>query len=205
MIEENDDPITKAAYAHRKVMIKKYLEGKQLKVKVLKGRNATREKVLAELAREPRVVYLTGSGHGDADAFKGYGEKYVLRRGSYRDAVSRDRTAHFLSCYTALQLGPDFVGRKGKGYFGYKDVFGWYPSNAQIAIRCDAEIDLALADEERFEDALERARLKFDEAIRVEQQVNGNSASAGQLIALRDRLCGPSRNSRQYGDPAKRL
>jgi hypothetical protein len=207
MIEANDDRDTRSAYAYRMKYVRSRLARMGFTVKTLQGLNATREKVVAELARKrQKVVYLTGSGHGNAHAFRGYDGRFIFQVGSYQDAESRERGAHFLSCSTALELGPDFVSNQCKAYFGYSVPFAWDDDrNAESFFLCDSEIDLALARGASAGEALRRARARFDKEIRKQNLVAGNTASAAILQTLRDHLCGPSEKSRQYGDPDWRL
>lgn len=207
MIEANDDKDTQPACAYRMKHVRSCLARAGLKVKLLLGTNATRKKVVAELARKrQKVVYLTGSGHGNVDAFRGYDEAFIFQVGCYQDAESRERGAHFLSCDTALELGPDFVSKKCRAYFGYSVPFAWgHNRTAESFFRCDSEIDLALAEGASAGEALQRARARFDEEIRKQNLEAGNTASAAMLQTLRDHLCGPSDESRQYGDPDWRL
>ncbi len=57
------------------------------------------------------------------------------------------KVAHFLSCLTAQQLGPDFVAHGCRAYFGYDQnfvvVFGGYEN---YFFECDSAIDLGFAD-----------------------------------------------------------
>ena len=177
------------------------------KVKTLRGRNAIREKVVAELAnKRQRVVYLTGSGHGNANAFRGWGARFIFRIDCYEGSEPRERGAHFLACDTALQLGPDFVSHQCRAYFGYSVPFAWDDDkNAEAFFKCDSEIDLALASGASAGEALRRTRARFDAEIAKQNLVEGKTRSAGMLQTLRDHLCGPSDESRQYGDPDWRL
>lgn len=206
MIEANDDGDTRPPCAYRMKNVRSRLDRGAFKVKSLRGRNATRKRVVAELVKnEQEVVYLTGSGHGNANAFRGYEAKFIFQVGSYKGEESRARGAHFLSCDTALQLGPDFVHNHCKAYFGYSVPFVWDERNADPFFRCDSEIDLALAGGARAGEALVRARARFDEEIRKQNLTLGRTGSAGILQSLRDHLCGPSDESGLYGDPGWKL
>jgi len=206
MIEANDDGDTRPPCAYRMKNVRSRLDRGAYKVKSLRGRNATRKRVVAELKKKQQhVVYLTGSGHGNANAFRGYEGRFIFQVGSYEDEESRARGAHFLSCDTALQLGPDFVNNKCKAYFGYSVPFVWDDRNAEPFFRCDSEIDLALAGGARAAEALRRARARFDEEIRKQNLTLGKTGSAGILQSLRDHLCGPSDQSGRYGDPDWKL
>ena len=88
--------------------------------------------------------------------------------------------AHFLSCFTAQDLGPDFVRHGCRAYFGYADEFAWNgQTNPAPYLWCDAEIDRALADGETAEGALNRALKKFNQSINTLGLVRGKTAAAG--------------------------
>jgi len=204
MIEADYDDYTKPAFKYRKKHVYKHLRNRGFKIKLLRGTKARRRSA-SEAAKKANVAFLTGSGHGYANSFTGYETAYIFEVGNYQRAESNPKIAHFLSCYTALQLGPDFVRNGCRAYFGYTEAWAWPEHDADAFFRCDSRIDLALADGEPAGRALELARKEFDRTIRELNQQKGDSYSAGMLEDLRDHLCGPSKNAGQYGDPAARL
>lgn len=203
-IESHWDASTKPAWKYRKKNVYPYLRRQGLKIDLLPGARA-RRKGAAAAAKKWHDAYLTGSGHGESYKFTGDRGERIFEVGYYERAESDGKVAHFLSCDTAQQLGPDFVSHGCRAYFGYDVDFAW-PEQADPApfFRCDAEIDFALADGETAKRALERTRKEFDRWIGELNLVKGDTGAAGSLATLRDHLFGPSRD-RRYGNPAARL
>ena|SRR5206468_5896781 len=200
-IEAASDDFTRLTYRFRQRNVYPYLKRKGLRAVVL-SRTAAMKSRAAPAARRSGVAYLTGSGHGSRDAFTGYHMQDIFHVG---DSVSSGKMAHFLSCFTAQDLGPDFVRHGCRAYFGYADEFAWNgQTNPAPYLWCDAEIDRALADGETAEGALNRALKKFNQSINTLGLVRGKTAAAGMLMTIRNHLLGPS-NDPRLGNPRARL
>ncbi len=120
--------------------------------------------------------------------------------GAYEPGEVRGKIAHFLTCYSALQLGPDFVKNGCVAYIGYDDQFVFDPGSADVFFECDGEIDRALADGLTVGDALARSKAMF--AQRIEQL--GDTLAASQLAFNLAHLCSPVDNPK-WGDAQARL
>ena len=66
--------------------------------------------------------------------------------GAYAATEVKGKIAHFLSCLTAQQLGPDFVVRGCRAYFGYDQDFVVLSGDYEdYFFECDSAIDLGFA------------------------------------------------------------
>ncbi len=96
---------------------------------------------------KPEVVYMTGVGHGSPHVYTGHNGMPIFKKGRYLREEVENKVVHFLSCYTAQILGPNFVKYGCRAYFGYSQAFVVSDLNYKdIFFRCDGEIDIAFAD-----------------------------------------------------------
>lgn len=110
------------------------------------------------------VSLLTGAGHGSYSSFAGAGED-VFAVGSYAPEQVRGKIAHFISCESAKQLGPDFVKNGCLAFIGYDENFTFNSAFGDSFFGCDAEILLALADGLTVADAVARAKNLYAQTI----------------------------------------
>jgi hypothetical protein len=171
---------------------------------ILHDRDAIRDNVKIE-AKKPPLEYITASGHGKASYFLGDDEKYIwkircpLRGGSYYDPNEvKNKIIHLFSCHTATSLGPDFIKKGCKAFFGYSDRFEVIDSYKDMFFRCDSEIDFGFEDGEKASDVYNRTIRAFNIAIE-EATALDRSDVASWLSIDRDRLQSPSTGSK-WGD-----
>jgi hypothetical protein len=79
----------------------------------------------------PNVVYLTGVGHGFPNSYTGDNLDPIFSVGQFGSKEVSGKIVHFLSCETAATLGPAFVAKGCRAYFGYSDNFTYPPSLAE--------------------------------------------------------------------------
>lgn len=201
-IDSNFEPITKAGHDYRNDFVYPYLEGRGFPLIRCQGPLARRIYVAVE-DRRPGVLYFTGVGHGLPDTYTGDYFDPVFRVGSYDADEAREKIVHFLSCETAQQLGPDFVEKGCRAYFGYDENFTFQMDAAAIFFECDSEIDRAFADGLKAGQVYARTRALYDRRI-AEFRANGQDYKAATLEFDRDHLRCPTSGPR-WGDKDARL
>src|SRR5580700_2639990 len=115
-----------------------------------------RPEYVAPAASQAGVTLLTGGGHGNYDAFLGFHGQPVFAVHAYTAAEVSGKIAHFLSCETGKQLGPDFVSNGCLAYVGYDENFVFDPTDADRFFNCDGEFLRGLADGLTVGQAVER-------------------------------------------------
>ena len=206
-IDSHYDSFTCGGWSYRERHVYPYLQGRGLLVTLVSGEAARPEGVWKHLA-SASVGYLTGVGHGLTDRYKGHEGQNLFRVGEYAEHEPRGKIVHFASCETATRLGPDFVLKGCRAFFGYEGSF-YYPSGdegQEVLDRffaCDSEIDLALADGLTADEVYARVHAKY--TLEIERlRGAGHDRAASLLCDNRDRLRAPSMG-RCWGDPTARL
>ena len=206
-IDSHYDSFTRGGWSYRERHVYPYLMARGFRVALLTGECARPEKLWPEIA-SAGVRYLTGVGHGLFDRYKGHDGQNLFRVGEYAEHEPRGKIVHFASCETAACLGPDFVHKGCRAFFGYDGSF-YYPSGDESQevldrfFACDSEIDLALADGLTAAEVYARVHEKYTQEI--ERLFQAGHPRAGLLLRdNRDRLRAPSTGKR-WGDPQARL
>jgi hypothetical protein len=201
-IESDWDPATHAGSEYRNTLVYPYFNGKNYPAVRLHGHDATRVNVVQKL-KDPAIKYITGVGHGNADVFTGDNGSIVFKVGQYDKSEVRGKIVHFLSCVTAKKLGPDFVKNGCKAYFGYEEPFAFNDHYKEVFFRCDAEIDLAIADKLPALEVHARAEKMFKQAVNLlndEGQFYIAAMLQTDLNILRSPVYGTS-----WGDPDAKI
>ena len=201
-IDSNYESVTQTAFTYRDRHVYPYLIRKGCSLILIRNSRLRRNDVLTE-ARKPSVVYLTGVGHGTPDTYTGNFRQPIFRIGNYSQVESRGKIVHFLSCQTAEKLGPDFVAKGCRAYFGYDADFTWDPKVADTFLECDSAIDRAFAAGLTAGQVHDRTKALFDKHI-ARFRANGNDYNAAMLEFNRDHLRCPASGS-QWGDLNARL
>lgn len=201
-VDSDYDAATKPAADYRAKNVYPEFRDQGFEVVILRGKLARRHFVATE-ARKPQVVMLTGIGHGLFDLYTGDQGQAIWRVGQYEREESNGRIAHFLSCQTARDLGPDLVKNGCRAYFGYDVNFVFNLERAEIFFECDSEIDRALAQGATARQAYQRAVDLYNQRIQQADDA-GHPYIASLLETDRDHLCAPSVDSR-WGDTSARL
>ncbi|HEC39309.1 hypothetical protein LCGC14_1300300 [marine sediment metagenome] len=145
-IDSNYDQLTNIAWDYRKNIIYPYMNSKGFSFICATGILARRWFVRINAVNRD-VVYITGVGHGSPHVYTGHNGMPIFKKGRYSREEVQNKVVHFLSCYTAQLLGPNFVKHGCKAYFGYSQAFTVSDLNYKdIFFRCDGEIDIAFAD-----------------------------------------------------------
>jgi hypothetical protein len=202
-IDASHEVLTAAVSRHRTRNVYPHFRKRGFEVTRFRGQRATRN-LVAPAVSDPAVNYVTGVGHGELDRYKGDQDIPLFQVGSYAPAEVSAKIVHFLSCLTALQLGPDFVANGTRAYFGYGDNFAIdtrIPAELHIELQCDAEIDRGFADglsaAAVYRRVYEYYTVRIAEATRSKKH-----ALAGRLMNNRDALCAPSVHARWGGEEA---
>jgi hypothetical protein len=144
------------------------------------------------------VSLLTGAGHGTYTSFMGFNFEAIYAVDAYDPKEVSGRIVHFLSCENGLKLGPNFVQNGCLAFLGYDENFTFDPNSADLFFKCDAQIDVGLANGLRVGDAVAQAVDLFKQTI-ADQRAQGNGRVASMLDVnlshLRSPLDGP-----QWGD-----
>jgi hypothetical protein len=201
-VDANFEFVTKMGFDYRQANTYPLLEKKGFKLQRCQGALARRTYIAPE-ARKPGVVYITGVGHGSFDSYTGDFFDPIFTVGNYSQEESQGKIAHFISCETGRDLGPDFVLHGCRAYFGYDENFSFQPDDADIFFRCDTEIDRGLAEGLTAGQVYDRAQAIFDQQI-AEFRAAGKDFKAATLEFDRDHLRGPSSGA-QWGDVDARL
>jgi len=165
-----------------------------------------RAPIVAPAAVAPDVVLITGAGHGTPTSFQGFQGQAVFSIGAYNPDEVRGKIVHFLSCDSALQLGPDLVAKGCLAYIGYDDNFVFDDAFGESFFKCNGQILLGLADGLSVGDAVGKAKDLFNTTINgLMSQGTADSMAAAQrlqhnLLHLRSPLDGP-----QWGSADARL
>lgn len=201
-IDSNYDPVTKAAWKYRIKTVYPHFARRGYAVARFDGTLARRYLVAPEVAK-PHVDYVTGVGHGLDNLYTGDSGDLVFLVGAYGASEASRKIVHFLSCRTAVNLGPDFVVNGARAYFGYDENFTVEMKSANVFFECDSEIDKGFADGLTASQVYRRAYNLYTKRINRLKQA-GSVYLAGTLELNRDHLCAPAKHAR-WGDDTARL
>jgi len=188
-IDSNYDNDTMIIYDYRNEKVYPYISQFTRNLELRQGRLATREKV-EEVAIDPEIKFITGSGHGISSAFKGHMGEYIFKKKcpllgkGYSKEEVMNKIIHFASCFTADTLGRDFVDKGSIAFFGYSHYF-LYPdeSHRHLLFDCDSQIDHSIAEGDShataYAKAVEYYQTTIDELIEddrddIAAQIRGN-------------------------------
>jgi len=204
-IDSNFEPATRAAYQYREKHVYPYVASKGYSIDKCQGAMARRIYV-APKAQQPGVAYLTGVGHGSYTTYTGQFYDPIFQVGNYLPAEARGKVAHFLSCETARDLGPDFVRNGCRAYFGYDEDFVFVTADQDVFFECDSEIDRAFADGLNAAQVYDRVKALFAQRA-ADFRAQGKQNSAATLESDFDRLRCPSSPPapNAWGDPHAKL
>jgi hypothetical protein len=189
-IDSNFEPATQAAYKYREKHVYPYVAAKGYAIDKCQGPMAKRIYV-APKAQQQGVALLTGVGHGNYTTYTGQYYDPVFQVGNYSAAEAKGKIAHFLSCETARDLGPDFVKNGCRAYFGYDEDFVFVPADQDIFFECDSEVDRAFADGLNARQVYERVKALFSRRA-ADFRAQGKQREAATLESDFDCLRCPS-------------
>lgn len=150
-----------------------YAQGRGWSTIDLPAEQAVKEQVINKLEMEdPEYSYMFG--HGGSCLFTGDTEQEIFSCGSTQMLASR--TLYFLSCLTALGLGPDIIANGGKAYAGYDIEWTWITENgtdgdpyldlyAKGLYESANELWVAVIDGAAFPEAVQRCIDKYNQWI----------------------------------------
>lgn len=156
-----------------------------------------RRAFVAPAAVATGVSLLTGVGHGSDTTFMGFNFEAVYGIGGYDPQEVSGKIVHFLSCDSALRLGPDLVQNGCLAFIGYDDNFSFDPDSSNIFFKCDAVIDEGLASGLSVGDAVSQAVSVFNQTI-ADLRTQGNDRAASMLEVNLSHLRSPLDGS-QWG------
>ena len=165
-IDANWDDLTKAAYIHRNKYVYPFFPNVAGR---LLGGSAVPSQVM-NVPDGPSYTYLTGSGHGAEDRFKGFHQGVLIKNGHYDKRLVDGKIVHLLACRSAYSLGPDMVRNGCLAFFGYDRDFhvleglDYIPYQDDF-LAGDSEIDLAFAEGLKAGEVHDRVVAKFKSLV----------------------------------------
>lgn len=204
-IDANFDPITRAPFVYREENVYPLFQNNGFTVIRRQGSSARRNEVASQ-ARKPEVVYLTGVGHGFPNSYTGDNLDPVFSVGNFTPAEAAGKIVHFLSCETAAGLGPDFVAKGCRAYFGYSDNFTYPPNLAEIFFDCDSEIDRGFANGLTADQVFQNVLARFQQHIdQLKSTGDSGDLFNASVLEVDLRLLRAPSVAVEYGDPNAKL
>lgn len=162
--ENTTDSVTNQCAMYRIANVHPVFAAKGYEVISLEGVNDIRSNFVTK-AKDKRVVYISGLGHGSYTAFTGHNFNHILDAGAYDSLEVSNKVIHLLSCETARDLGPNTVSKGAKAFVGYTEnfVFDW--TNSNMYWKCDSQFDLSMAAGKTVEQAIADTVAQFNTAI----------------------------------------
>lgn len=204
-IDANFDPITKAPFDYREENIYPLFVEKGFAIVRRQGESARRTEV-APQAKKPNVVYLTGVGHGFPNSYTGDNLDPIFSVGNFSPEEAAGKIVHFLSCETAAGLGPEFVAKGCRAYFGYSDNFTYPPNLQETFFDCDSEIDRGFANGLTADQVYQNVQARFLEHIdRLKSTGDSGDLFNASVLQVDLRLLRAPSFASEYGDPNAKL
>jgi hypothetical protein len=204
-IDANFDPVTKAPFEYREANVYPLIEKKGFKIVRRQGVQARRADV-APQARKANVIFLTGVGHGFPNSYTGDNLDSIFSTKTLSEKECKGKIVHFLSCETAAGLGPSFVDKGCRAYFGYSDNFTYPPILEQIFFECDSEIDLGFIDGLNADEVYQRVVARFQQHIdQLKSTGDSGDLHNASILEVDLRLLRAPSLSAEYGDKKARL
>ncbi len=204
-IDANFDPITRAPFEYREQNVYPLFQTNGFTVIRRQGPSARRNEVASQ-ARKPNVVYLTGVGHGFPNSYTGDNLDPVFSVGNFTPAEAAGKIVHFLSCETAAGLGPDFVAKGCRAYFGYSDNFTYPPNLAEVFFDCDSEIDRGFANGLTADQVFQNVLARFQQHIdQLKSTGDSGDLFNASVLEVDLRLLRAPSVAVEYGDPGAKL
>ncbi|HTN46214.1 MAG TPA: hypothetical protein VL098_07680 [Flavipsychrobacter sp.] len=142
--ENTTDSVTNQAAMYRIANVHPVFANRGFEVIKLDGVNDNRTNFAAR-AKESRVVYISGIGHGNYSVYTGHSNAAVLQVGGYDPLEIKNKCIHLLSCRTARDLGPNTVTNGTKAYAGYTENFTFTWANSDLFWKADSQFDISMA------------------------------------------------------------
>lgn len=142
--ENTTDNVTLEAANYRINNVHPVFENRGFEVIKLTGVNNNRTN-FADRAKESRVVYISGIGHGNYDNYTGHSNSSLIRVGSYDSDEVNHSSIHLLSCRTGRDLGPNTVTKGAVSFMGYNENFTFTWSNSTLFWKADSQYDISMA------------------------------------------------------------
>ncbi|HEY9702504.1 MAG TPA: hypothetical protein V6C58_08665 [Allocoleopsis sp.] len=165
-VDSSYDEITTLAYNYRQTHVYPYLQEKGFLIARCQGKLARRPYVVLALKQHNNIKYITGNGHGSADAFTGEQFAPIFWLENYHPSEVTGKIIHLLSCKTAIELGADMVSNGCLAFFGYNEDFVIEPATSDVFFECDSEIDRAIADGLNMADVYQRVKTLYEKRIK---------------------------------------
>jgi hypothetical protein len=169
--ENTTDAVTKYAATYRKNNVHNVFNTRGFCLYEFENVNDVRVKI-APAAKNPRVVYISGIGHGSPTCYTGDLNQPIWCKGLYDPAEVKGKIIHLLSCQTAKELGPDLVAKGALAYAGYFENFTFVYDQAATPInemelfwKADSTFDVAMALGKTAEEAHNLTMAVYNAAI----------------------------------------
>lgn len=169
--ENTTDELTRHAAKYRLKHIHNAFKSSGFMVISLEGSDDIRAR-FSSIARNNRVVYIAGVGHGSPSKYTGHLGDTILKVCSYNPDEVKGKVIQLLSCQTAQRLGPDMVRKGASAYAGYDEDYSFIFDQPGTAIdemalfwKCDGMWDLMMACGHTAEKAHQATINAYDAAI----------------------------------------
>lgn len=144
-LETDHDPVTKQVHGARRKVFTLMGAGSEVH---LFGPSATTANFIVTCGSNRRWTLFSGLGHGDPDAFEGYGHKDVadVRDTPRTMAFFVEKIVHLYSCNTAKSLGPEMVKKGAIAFVGYNDyvIIASSASLEELFVSVSAVVDRSI-------------------------------------------------------------
>lgn len=155
---------------------------------------STRQYLVPTLSSR-NIGFISGSGHGNENAFIGNDRYPIFEVGAYHGSEVSGKIIHFLACSSAFSLGMDLCKNGCIAFFGYDQLFVFIKDYTSEFVAADHALDIAISEGKT-------AGAAHDEYMRAYQQTmndllrSGVSSSIlGFLEGNMKNFCSPSRNA----------
>ncbi len=204
--ENTTDELTAHAAKYRLKNVHPLFKSKGFIVLALYGVDDVRAR-FSPIAKNKRVVYIAGVGHGSPSKYTGHMGNTILKTCSYDVDEVKGKVIQLLSCQTAQGLGPDLIRKGARAFAGYHENFTFVFDQPETTIdemelfwKCDSMWDIIMADGQTAESAHYAAINAYNAAIASVP----NTAAATWLTHDRDCFRSPV-TGRRYGSKKAKL
>ena len=166
----------------------------------LRGNMAIRH-YLKEALNNKGVAYFSASGHGEPEGILGNDGDFALQAGNYNPEEVSGKIIHLLSCDTAQTLGSDCVANGYIAFFGYDFPFTFHGRYLDEFMAPDAEVDVAISNEESVEIAHNNAVKMFEHMEAKLLKAKADFSVIGDLMTNKAHFCSAVKHPR-WGDPS---
>src|SRR5258708_35230188 len=124
------------------------------------------------------------------------------------DGIRDDLVTGVQTCALPISagLGPDFVAKGCRAYFGYSDNFTYPPNLAEVFFDCDSEIDRGFANGLTADQVFQNVLARFQQHIdQLKSTGDSGDLFNASVLEVDLRLLRAPSVAVEYGDPSAKL